>query len=69
MNDFNPNCRIVNVTPTEKGRQDPDFMRWMHDRLLRPPFVSAASVWDNYVRKCEAVATIAKLDLELGLDP
>lgn len=47
-------CRIGTIRIKEAGRQDPDFMRWMHDRLLRPPFVSAASVWDAFVKQHEA---------------
>lgn len=60
-------CRIVNVRIKEAGRQD-EFMRWMHDRLLRPPFVSAADVWRDYVKRSRLIGEIAELDKELGLE-
>ena len=45
-------CRIVNVRIKEAGRQDPEFMRWMHDRLIfKPPFVQAADCYANWERK------------------
>lgn len=42
-------CRIGTIRLKEAGRQDPEFMRWMHDRLLRPPFVSAAAYWQGFL--------------------
>lgn len=49
---LDPHCRIGRVSVKPDGVADPEFMRFMHDRPLRPGrFINAADYYAHWERR------------------